>query len=258
MFLKALSMLPTRLKIRGYIIGDAIYATDGSQHSVADLRAIAESLGIADRVGFTGFVADVPAAMRALDVVVHASTEPEPFGMVIAEAMACGRAVVASAAGGAAELISDGVDSLGHAPGDAARLAEWIERLATEAELRSRVGAAGRATAEARFGSARLAAELIPIYWTLKTPVSLTGRQSVEMSASISGVTGSSRPRRALTLTRAPASRGSRRPRCLGFPRRQPACRPSRATCGFARLRHPWSSAGPTGCPTPPAMPVCA
>jgi glycosyltransferase involved in cell wall biosynthesis len=44
-------------------------------------------------------------AMRALDVVVHASTDPEPFGLVVAEAMACGRAVTTSGTGGASELI---------------------------------------------------------------------------------------------------------------------------------------------------------
>ena len=63
------------------------------------------------RVGFTGFLPPAPA-MRALDVVVHASTRPEPFGLVIAEAMACGRAVITSASGGAAELVDAGEDAL--------------------------------------------------------------------------------------------------------------------------------------------------
>ena len=59
------------------------------------------------------------AALRALDVVVHASTEPEPFGLVIAEAHGVrpGRSIV-SAAGGAAELVEPDVDALTHAPGD--------------------------------------------------------------------------------------------------------------------------------------------
>ena len=54
--------------------------------------------------------------MRALDIVVHASTEPEPFGLTIAEGMASGRAVIVSAAGGAAEIVQDGVDALTCAP----------------------------------------------------------------------------------------------------------------------------------------------
>ena len=131
-FLRALALLPPELEWRGYIIGDALYQTDGSQYSLTELRHVAGELGITDRVGFTGFVDQPAAAMRALDIVVHASTEPEPFGLVIVEAMACGRAVIASDAGGAAELFETGVNALGHAPGDAAQLAERIAQLATD------------------------------------------------------------------------------------------------------------------------------
>jgi glycosyltransferase involved in cell wall biosynthesis len=163
-FLRAISLLPPDLPLRGYIVGDAIYQTDGSQYSVEELKAVAQKLGIADRVAFTGFVEEPAPIMRALDIVVHASTEPEPFGLVIAEAMACGRAVIVSETGGAAELIEDGMNALAHQPGDAAQLAQRIKELATDAQLRARLGAAGRVTAEQRFDRARLAAELIPIY----------------------------------------------------------------------------------------------
>jgi glycosyltransferase involved in cell wall biosynthesis len=163
-FLRALSRVPAHLKVRGYIIGGALYQTDGSQHSLEELRRAAEELGLENRVGFTGFVEDAASAMRALDVIVHASTEPEPFGLVIAEAMACGRALVASEAGGAAEIINAGTDALAHQPGDAEALAERITRLACDAGLRKRLGEAGRLTAEREFDRARLATELIPIY----------------------------------------------------------------------------------------------
>src|SRR4051812_6736193 len=63
--------------------------------------------------GFVPFQARVEAVYRALDVVVHASTRPEPFGLTIAEAMACGRPLVAARAGGAAELFEDEVEALG-------------------------------------------------------------------------------------------------------------------------------------------------
>ena len=55
----------------------------------------------------------MPSALRSLDIVVHASTAPEPFGMVIAEGMAAQRAVVAARGGGAAELFDDGVTAIG-------------------------------------------------------------------------------------------------------------------------------------------------
>ena len=163
-FLRGVAQLPRELPVCAYVIGDALYQTDGSQHSGVELRQAAASLGIADRVGFTGFIERSDAALRALDVVVHASTSPEPFGLVIAEAMACGRPVIVSAAGGAAELVSADVDALTHTPGDAGELAARIATLAADASLRASIGAAGRATAERVFDRTRLARELIPVY----------------------------------------------------------------------------------------------
>ena len=163
-FLKAVSLLPTDLPIRAYIVGDALYQTDGSQYSIPELRRIAAQLGIADRVGFTGFIAEPAAVMRACDIIVHASTQPEPFGLVIVEAMACGRAVIVSEAGGAAELIEAGENALPHLPGDAMGLAACIERLATDTDLRARLGRTGRIAAVRRFDRARLAGQLIPVY----------------------------------------------------------------------------------------------
>jgi glycosyltransferase involved in cell wall biosynthesis len=128
------------------------------------LRARAASLAVQDRVGFTGFVPNPAAAMRALDVVVHASTEPEPFGLVIAEGLACGRPVIVSAAGGAAELVEAGRDALTFEPGDAAALAHAITRCATDASLRARLGTAARATAVRRFDPDEFTRAFLEIY----------------------------------------------------------------------------------------------
>lgn len=162
-FLDAVALLP-RINIRAYIIGGALYQTRGSQHTLDELRAYARRVGVTDRVGFTGFVARPEAAIRALDIVVHASTAPEPFGLVIAEAMACGRAVIASDAGGAREIFTAGVDALGHVPGSAESLSERIAELAGDPDLRERIGRAGRETAERRFDRTRLAFDLVPVY----------------------------------------------------------------------------------------------
>jgi glycosyltransferase involved in cell wall biosynthesis len=164
-FLRAVAELPahTRSQVRAYVIGGAIYPTRGSQRSIDELRATARQLGISDCVGFTGFVDDVASAIRALDIVVHASTEPEPFGLAIIEAMACGKPVIASAAGGAAEIaqLCGGVQL--HPPGDSAALARCIERLVCNPSERAALGAAGRAAAEKSFRRSRLADQLIPI-----------------------------------------------------------------------------------------------
>ena len=166
-FLTALSMLPSSLSVRGYIVGGPVYETTGSQRSIAELRELVHSHGLDGRIGFTGFVQDSSTAMRALDIVVHASTDPEPFGLVIAEAMACGRPVIVSRAGGAAELIESGVNALGFTPGDASALARCIEDLARNPALRQRLGVSGRSTAEQRFHRRRMASEMTPIYQSL-------------------------------------------------------------------------------------------
>ncbi|HYW09387.1 MAG TPA: glycosyltransferase family 4 protein [Longimicrobium sp.] len=161
-FLRALALLPPRLPLRAYVVGGRIYRTAGSEVDPEALRRQAAELGLADRVGFTGFVEDSAAAMRALDVVVHASTAPEPFGLVIAEAMACGRPVVVSAAGGAAEIAGAGAVSV--PPGDAEALAAALLGLARDPEHRARLGRAGRIRAERDFDRARFAAEVARVY----------------------------------------------------------------------------------------------
>jgi glycosyltransferase involved in cell wall biosynthesis len=163
-FLRALSILPKDLKVRGYIIGGALYQTEGSQHSLDELRALTAQLGLSKKVGFTDFVENPAAAIRALDIVVHASIRPEPFGRVIVEAMACGRAVIASEAGGAAEIVSSGKGVLGHPLGDIEAMAGLIMQLVSDKALRSRLGKFGRATVVNHFNQTRLANELLKIY----------------------------------------------------------------------------------------------
>ena len=165
-FLEALSRLRAAVPVRGYVIGAPIYETDASQFSLDELRALAGRFGLAGpAVGFTGRIDDVPAALRALDIVVHASVEPEPFGLAIAEAMACGRPVVVSRAGGAEEIAEAG--ALFHQPGDAGGLAQCLSQLVADSALRTSLGAAGRAAAVRLFGRGRLADTLVPIYESL-------------------------------------------------------------------------------------------
>jgi glycosyltransferase involved in cell wall biosynthesis len=170
-FLEAAGRVDPSLPCRFYVVGGPIYRSAGSQHSMEDLRALADRPGLAGRVGFTGHWPDPASAMRALDVVVHASTRPEPFGRVIAEGMACGRAVVAvgldgprGRAGGSAELFEDGSEALAVPPGDPEALAAAIARLVADPGLRAALGAAGRRAALARFDRARLADDWAPLY----------------------------------------------------------------------------------------------
>jgi glycosyltransferase involved in cell wall biosynthesis len=161
-FLRAIAAC--RAPLRAYVLGAPVYDTAGSQLTLEELRGRATALGIADRVAFTGFASRAADAIRALDVVVHASTEPEPFGLVIAEAMACGRAVVVSRAGGAAEIVDDEIDAVATPPGDAGALAAAIDRLAADAALRARLGAAAREAAARRFDPSVFVGRFVDLY----------------------------------------------------------------------------------------------
>lgn len=149
--------------VRWYIVGGPIYRTS-AQFTEDELRAATSERGLSDRVGFVPFAPDPAPVYRALDVVVHASTLPEPFGLTVAEAMVCGRAVVVSQACGAAELFEPNRDALVIAPGDAPELAAAIDRLVTDAKLRAKLGVAAHRVAEARFDQTRYGPQLLAVY----------------------------------------------------------------------------------------------
>jgi glycosyltransferase involved in cell wall biosynthesis len=150
--------------VRFYIIGGPIYQTGGSQFSLAELRQLARAEGLADRVAFVPFQDETAPVYRSLDIAVHASVLPEPFGLTIAEAMACGRAVVFSKAGGAAELFTADREAIGVPPGDALALAEAIQRIAADKALRQRLGANARSTVLRKFNPDRLGPQLLAVY----------------------------------------------------------------------------------------------
>jgi glycosyltransferase involved in cell wall biosynthesis len=112
---------------------------------VDELRALAEAQGVADRLRFAGHVSDMPAAMLAADLVVHASTEPEAFGRTVTEAQALARPIIASDLGGPRETVADGATGWLTPPGDVAALAAAIARvLAMPAESLAAIGEAAR------------------------------------------------------------------------------------------------------------------
>lgn len=149
-FVEALDLLiaqhPT---VHGVIVG-AAEGESGAAYA-RTVQARVQALGLAERVHLVGFRHDVPRLLAAVDCVAHCSVEPEPFGRVIIEGMAAGRPVVATAAGGAAEIVTDGVDGLLTPPGDAAALAHALSRLLVNPDEARRLGQAGRATVAQRY-----------------------------------------------------------------------------------------------------------
>jgi glycosyltransferase involved in cell wall biosynthesis len=169
-YLEAMSRLRS-LPVRGYLIGGPIYRTGGSENSLADLRDAAQKLGISDRVGFTGFLPDIASALRSVDVVVHASTRPEPFGRALIEAMACGKPVITTGLGGSAEIVSAGPGSLKFWPGEADDLAKAISTLARNPPLCKSMGDSARKTVVQHFGREQLAENLDRVLQPLSSEV---------------------------------------------------------------------------------------
>jgi glycosyltransferase involved in cell wall biosynthesis len=94
-------------------------------------------------VQYTGDIEDIKAAIKALDVVVLASAQPEPFGGVVIEAMALARPVVATAIGGSLEQVVDGVTGYLVKPGDPVAMADGIEKILVSADRRRFFGENG-------------------------------------------------------------------------------------------------------------------
>jgi glycosyltransferase involved in cell wall biosynthesis len=108
-------------------------------------------LKLEDRVHLLGFRADIPVLMRAVDVVLHTSVAPEPFGRIIVEGMLAGRPVVAARAGGTPEIVRH--DSTGFLvpPGDDAMIADAVATLLADPGRRATMGRAGRERARQVF-----------------------------------------------------------------------------------------------------------
>ena len=122
------------------VVGGALFGEDAYSDS---LRAQALRLGVDQRVHFLGFRQDIPTLMKLVDVVIHSSIAPEPFGRVIVEAMLAARPVVAARAGGALEIIQQGDTGLLVEPGSVSELAAAVEQLQTDRNLYQRLAAAG-------------------------------------------------------------------------------------------------------------------
>lgn len=130
------------------IAGDIV---PGQPEPKQALEAAIAAEGLADRVQCVGFWPDASEVMAALDILVLPSTSPEPFGLVLVEAMASGKPVIATAHGGPLEIVVDGETGLLVPPGDPVALAYALERLVNDSALRQRLGVAGRTRAVEKF-----------------------------------------------------------------------------------------------------------
>ncbi len=143
-------------------IANAWLLIAGGGELEAELRLLAAELGL-KRTRFLGFRTDIATVLASLDVFVL-SSHHEGLGSAVMDAMFRGLPVVATTAGGIPELVTPGHDGLLVAPRDPAALAGALVVVGTDPAERARLGGHARATAEARFGAARMVAEHVALY----------------------------------------------------------------------------------------------
>jgi glycosyltransferase involved in cell wall biosynthesis len=167
-FVRALLLaMNANSSLRALIVGDE---SDGDEAYFRQVRETIAASPVAERFILTGYRKNVEEYYAAMDIVVHASVTPEPFGRVIPEAMAAGRAVIAADAGGPRELIDHGIDGVLTPPGDVDALSRAVLTLASNRTLRDSMAAAGKKKAAARFGAVAQARQVAAVYQEVLAP----------------------------------------------------------------------------------------
>jgi glycosyltransferase involved in cell wall biosynthesis len=149
---------PGAPELRLVLVGDDPFG-DGRQRA----EAVARELRLGDSALFAGIRRDVPAVLAASDVFVLASLW-EGLGLVFLEAMATGLPVLATGVSAVGEVVVPDVTGLLVPPSDPEALAQGMARLAGDAALRRRLGAAGRERVRAAFGLDRMVEETLAVY----------------------------------------------------------------------------------------------
>ncbi len=144
---------------RFVVVGGSVFGLEPEYRE--ELKRTAAALGLADQLRFTGFRTDVPRLMAACDVVCHTSRVPEPFGLVVLEAMALGRPVVATEGGGPSEIISSPELGVLIPHEDPGAMARAVIALLDDAETRRRMGALAAEHVAAHFSIDAMASALI-------------------------------------------------------------------------------------------------
>jgi glycosyltransferase involved in cell wall biosynthesis len=133
-----------------------------------ELRQRVTREGLDDSIIFTGHVTNMPVVYNGLDIVVSASTLPEPLGTVVIECMAMGRALIGPNHGGAAEMADHEETALLFEPGNGVSLASAIRRLYQDSDLRKQLGQNARTRALATFSVDEHVRRIQAIYDTLQ------------------------------------------------------------------------------------------
>lgn len=159
-FLRAFASAFSGTPVRARLVGTALF---GEYAYEAELQALVVELGIAHQVEFRGHRQDVAAELSEVDVLVHCSTSPEPFGQVVLEGMAAGVPVLAADAGGPAEVIRHAVDGWLVTPDDVDALARAMRHLVDDPVLRAQLASAGLSSVKS-FAPDRIGRQVVNVY----------------------------------------------------------------------------------------------
>jgi glycosyltransferase involved in cell wall biosynthesis len=163
----ALSQCPQDVVV--ILVGDALF---GEQEYVKDLHQKVAGLGLENRVNFLGFRADIPQLMTMCDLITHTSIAAEPFGRVIVEAMLCGKPVIAAEAGGAMELVEDGINGFLVTPGEPQKLAQVIHNCRQESVKTANIANNARISASERFDVRIINQQIQELLKSIRSPTS--------------------------------------------------------------------------------------
>jgi glycosyltransferase involved in cell wall biosynthesis len=148
-------------EVRFQIIGSAMF----NEHAYEQrIRQLTKDLSLNDCVEFTGFRDDIPLMISRMEILVHASTTPEPFGQVVAEGMAAGKPVVATAGGGVLEVVQDGITGFLVPVQDAEAMGNAICRLLADPEAARHMGEKGRQRVLENFTIASTVSKIQQVY----------------------------------------------------------------------------------------------
>ena len=154
---------------RLYLVGEAKFVSTATRYDnrayLAEVERRIDQARLRDRIQLLGEREDIPAILRALDILLVPSWE-EPFGRVVVEGMAMGLGVIATSVGGPSEVVTDGVDGLLLAPRNPDLWAAATARLASDRALLSRIGARAMQAARA-FGLGEHVAAVRSVYGRL-------------------------------------------------------------------------------------------
>jgi len=136
----------------------------GSGREEAALKNLARSLGLEDRVIFTGAAyIDIPLYLACMDIFVLPSIE-EGLGLALLEAMSLGRPCVASAAGGIKDIVNDGVNGILTRVGDSASIANAVLKIMNDKDLAKNMSENARSFVRGRFSIGSMADNMIDLY----------------------------------------------------------------------------------------------